>query len=47
MYMYVLEHYINLFISYIIYIGIDATKSQLCIDIYTLADGRPTKWSAC
>lgn len=36
MYMYVLEHYINLFISDIIYIGIDATKSQLCIDIYTL-----------
>lgn len=26
----------NLFISDIIYIGIDATKSQLCIDIYTL-----------
>lgn len=42
MYMYVLEHYINLFISDIIYIGIEATKSQLCIDIYTLADGRPT-----
>lgn len=36
MYMYVLEHYINLFISDIIYIGIDATKSQLCIDTYTL-----------
>lgn len=36
MYVYVLEHYINLFISDIIYIGIDATKSQLCIDIYTL-----------
>lgn len=36
MYMNVLEHYINLFISDIIYIGIDATKSQLCIDIYTL-----------
>lgn len=36
MYMYVLEHYINLFISDIIYIGIDATKSQLCIDIYTI-----------
>lgn len=36
MYVYVLEHYINLFISDIIYIGIDATKSQLCIDTYTL-----------
>lgn len=45
MYVYVLEHYINLFISDIIYIGIDATVTIVYRYLYT--DGRPAKWSAC